>query len=117
MMKKLIISAAVIGLAGLTSCSTTEPLTATNNEMGEKEGRSTNTCLFGVATANADQMQSASRSGKGFNMISAGTCFNNKNHGVIDAARNGGISEVATVDLKKTNYVFFSKYELIVTGK
>lgn len=115
-MKKIIFGMLLISGGMFTSCSVTSPLTATNNEMGDKVGTSKNSCLFAFY-GNANTMASASTMGLGYNVISAGTCFNNKQYGIIDAARNGGISEVATVDLKKTNYWLFTKYELIVTGK
>lgn len=96
-------------LVTLSSCSTTVPLTATENPIGNKIGTSKTTCLFPVAppqtTASINML-----------LTSSGICFN-KNYSIYEAANEGGISEVATVDLKTTNYVFWTEYELVVTGK
>lgn len=88
---------------GLTvsSCSTIIPVTATNNPIGNKEGVSKTSILFGKA----------SRSNLGAGLVL------NKDYGVVDAAKKGGINKVATVDLKVTNYYIFTKAELIVTGE
>ena len=96
-MKKLIFAFALAGV--ITSCSTTYPLAATNNPIGSKVGTSTTGSL-----------------GPGFNGMPAGLVFNGK-FGVQDAVKNGKISSIASVDIKVTNYVFFSKYTLIVTGE
>ncbi|MDA7803121.1 TRL-like family protein [Crocinitomix sp.] len=95
-MKKLI-SAFIIGLVAV-SCSTVMPITATNNEIGDKVGESSTSCIFGVGG------------------ISSGL-VTNKNYGVQEAAKNGGLTTIATVDLKVQNFLFFTKNTLIVTGK
>ena len=87
----------IIGLVAM-SCTTTLPLTATNNEIGSKEGTSTSTCLFSVGG------------------ISSGIVLN-KNYGVQEAAKNGNLTTIATVDLKVQRFFFFTKNTLIVTGK
>ena len=47
-----------------------------------------------------------------------GIIFLNKDFGLKQAAKNGKItSAIATIDMKTTNYFFFSKRELIVTAK
>lgn len=97
-MKKIILFSAIAAL--ITSCQITRPYTATNNPIGSKTGVSKTTYLgasFGDNLAN-------------------GIIFNGK-FGVIDAARNGKITKVATVDVKTTNYVLFRKAEIIVTGE
>lgn len=91
----------------LASCTTISPITATENPMGDKVGKSKTNCLFPYYFADA---------GEGFSTISNGVCFN-KNYGVIEAAKKGGINKIATVDLKQSNYLFFSTFELIVTGE
>lgn len=107
-MKRLAINllgAAVIGL-GLSSCTITNPLTATNNPIGNKVGTSKNTCLFGYNYFGA---------GPGL-PTSYGICFNNGDYGIQEAAASAGIDKVATVDLKIQNLFFVTKFELIVTG-
>ncbi|MEX0965905.1 MAG: TRL domain-containing protein [Bacteroidia bacterium] len=106
----------ILGLmiAGFTSsCSTTLPLQATNNSIASKTGVSSNTCLLSTRyynPASGGTMPSSLR------MISNGLCFNG-NYGIREAAEDAGISQVATVDLKVTNYVLWLKWELVVTGE
>jgi len=93
-MKKTIKYVSAIAVAAiLTSCSVTTPLAVSHAPIGNKVGTSSTTVLFG-------------------------TWHMNKNWGIAEAARNGGIKGgVATVDQKFTNYIFFVKRELIVTGE
>ena len=108
-MKTLRLLSAVVFVGLMASCSITTPVTMTNNDMGTKVGVATNNCLsYGPPQRllNGELIP-----------VSGGWCFNDKKYSVADAARDGGISRVATVDLKITNYVFFYKYELIVTGE
>lgn len=93
----------LVGLAGLflSACTTILPVTATNNPIGSKTGTSKTSILFGGAN--------------GAN-LGAGLVFN-KDYGVIDAAKNGSIERVATVDIKVTDYIIFKKAEIIVTGE
>lgn len=91
----------LIALGFMASCSTTLPYAATNNPIGGKKGTSKTVILFGQATqAN----------------LGAGLVLN-KNYGVIEAAKKGKITNLATVDLKVTNYGFWIKAEIIVTGE
>lgn len=94
---KKIIGIFVVGLT-FASCSITSPVTATNNRIGDKVGISKTTCVFW---------------GGG---LSSGLVLNS-NYGVQEAAKKGGITTIATVDRKVTNFLFFSKLELIVTGE
>lgn len=89
------------------SCTTTMPLTATNNSIGSKEGSSTNKCFFAVPVVQAGPGQ----------VTSYGLCTNNKKYGIQQAAEDAGISRVATVDLKTQNLFFLTKFTLIVTGE
>ena len=100
MLKSKLLAIAVIAVV-LTSCSTIIPVTATNNPIGASVGKSKTTLVFGAASRNNLE-----------NGLST-----NKNYGVIEAAQNGNIDLIATVDLKITNFVFFQKVELIVTGE
>ena len=107
---KIFKSLLFLAVAGfLASCSFTQPITATNNPIGVKTGVATNNCLSWAPLSSIAQSQLVA--------VSGGLCFNDKKYGIYDAAMNGGISKVATVDLKSTNYIFFHKYELIVTGE
>lgn len=98
-MKKFtkIIAGLVVGLA-MASCATVSPVTATNNPIGDKVGKSETTCVFYIGG------------------LSSGLVMN-KNYGVVEAAKKGGITKIATVDLEVKNYVFFTKNTLIVTGE
>jgi TRL-like protein family len=94
-MKKNILSLATIVLftVVLTSCSVTIPLAVSDAKMGAKRGESTTTTIFGLIDLNSD-------------------------FGVKEAATNGKITgAIATVDIKVTNYYFFSKKTLIVTAE
>jgi len=91
----------LVAAAFMASCSTTLPYAATNNPIGDKKGKSSTVILFGTATqAN----------------LGAGLVLN-KNYGVIEAAKKGKITNLATVDLKVTNYGLWIKAEILVTGE
>jgi hypothetical protein len=98
-MKKIIIGIATIAL--VSSCSLTRPYAVTNNAIGEKTGVSKTTIIFGVSAGNT---------------LSTGI-VSNKDFGVIEAAKNGGINKIGSVDVKTTNFLFFQKVEIIVTGE
>lgn len=116
-MKKVALLMGVAFSLGLGSCTTISPITATNNSVGTKVGTASNTCIFTAGAAAAQAAPSVAGAGNGFNLISAGLCFNNGSYGIVDAAQNAGIERVGSVDLKTSWYVFFTKYELIVTGE
>lgn len=99
-MKKYILGTLVIGL--MASCSVTRPYAVTNNTIGSKQGVSKTNILFGASTGNT---------------LAAGLIVTNKNFGVIEAAKNGKLNTVATVDVKTTNFLFFQKVEVMVTGE
>jgi hypothetical protein len=94
----------------MASCSTTMPLTVTNNSIGTKVGVAKNNCLSYAPISFNSAMGD-------FYPASGGFCFNDKRYSLADAAKDGGISRIATVDLKMTNMILFYKYELIVTGE
>ena len=85
----------------LASCSITTPVTATNNRIGSKVGVSSATCLFPFTTTQS---------------LSSGIVLGNS-YSVADAAKNGGITKIATVDLKQQNFYLFQKNSIIVTGE
>lgn len=105
-MKKSFIYIAAILLISISSCTVTEPLLITNNKIGDKVGASKNSWVFAINYLGV---------GPG-TPTSYGICFN-KDYGPYEAALDGDIVKIATVDLKTTNYVFFTKYELIITGE
>jgi hypothetical protein len=98
MMKKYILGTLVIGL--MASCTITRPYAVTNNPIGSKRGVSKTSTFISYPSE-----------------LAAGVFVSNKNFGVIEAAKKGKINKVATVDVKKTNYLFFQKVEVIVTGE
>lgn len=87
----LVFIAAVMFLA---SCSFTAPVTATSNPVGSKVGQASTTQVLGFF-------------------------FDGGDASIQTAARNGGITEISTVDFKSTaGFLFiFWKYETIVTGE
>ncbi len=93
-MKKLktILAASTIALL-MASCSTTSPSMITQNSVGTKVGRSTGTVFLRVLAFGADWS-------------------------LQTAAKNGGISKIATVDTKVTNvFGIIWTFETIVTGE
>jgi hypothetical protein len=99
-MKKYILSGLIVGL--MASCTMTRPYTATNNSLGDKTGVSKTTLIFGSSSGDN---------------LGAGLIVTNKKFGVIEAAKKGGIDKIGAVDVKTTNYLFFSKVEIIVSGE
>jgi hypothetical protein len=96
---KVLIVATVAFLA--TSCTVVRPYAATNNEIGDAVGVSKTTIILGSSVG--DELE-------------VGMFSTNKNFGVIEAAKNGNIAKVATVDVKASNYYLFSTVKIIVTG-
>lgn len=99
-MKKILGGIAVIAL--VSSCSLTRPYAVTNNYIGNKQGVSKTTVIFGTSMGN---------------QLATGLFVTNKNFGVIEAAKKGDVKVIGAVDVKTTNYVFFQKVEVIVTGE
>lgn len=123
-MKRLYSILSVMLVSGLLmSCSTTTPLTATSNEVGDKKGTSSTTCLFSALTGVYSQARAASYyqprtlNATAGTATSRGVCFGLKDYGIHEAATNANINKVATVDLKQTNYLLWRQFELVVTGK
>ncbi len=87
------IIALIITMGVLSSCSLTLPVTATSNPVGSKVGIATATGYFGVL-------------------------FFDQDASIQQAAKNGGITEISTVDIKHTSVLnIVVTYETIVTGK
>ena len=89
-LKKYLALAIVVSF--LASCSVSGPLYVTNNTITKKRGVAHRTIFLGFTFGNTDL-------------------------GVITAAKNGGISKVATVDWKITSGFFRTTYETVVTGE
>jgi hypothetical protein len=107
MIKKLF---GIVGLALMvTSCTTVEPLTATNNAVGDKEGSVKNTCIFGTTQGLAGP--------GGSQLTSAGICLNNDEYFISEAATRADITQIGAVDIKTTNYLLWQEFELIVYGE
>ncbi len=123
-MKRLYSILSVMLLSGLLmSCSTTTPLTATSNPVGDKQGTSSTTCFFSWLTGVNIQAQETAYlqpntlKGQRGTPTSYGVCFGLKEYGVQEAATNGNIDKVATVDLRQTWYVLWKQYEIVVGGQ
>lgn len=92
-MKKIVYSLFLAGVIALQSCSLTLPVSATSNPLGSKVGKSTGTCYFYTLCFGADAS-------------------------IQEAARNGGITKISTVDLQTNNILgIIVVYKCIVTGE
>ncbi len=109
-MKNLKISLVALVVACLTSCSVTSPLHVTNNTIGSKVGKSSTGAIFTGSGASGVTPYN------GYAAMYHGLIFN-KDFSIYDAAKKGGISKIATVDLRVDWYVFFTKKTYIVTGE
>jgi len=94
---KKIIASLTVGLI-LASCSVINPLAVTNNTVGSKEGKSETVCVFYFGGASSGIVM-------------------NKDYSVAQAAKNGGITKIGSVDLEVKNFLIFTKNTLIVTGE
>lgn len=111
-MKNLKLSLAALIVACLTSCSITEPLYLTNNAIGSKVGKSSTGAI----------LSGAGRSSTAYAPLTGGVAqyhglIFNHDFSIYDAAKKGGISKIATVDLRIDWYVLFTKKTYIVTGE
>ncbi len=94
MLKKMRIFFVLVAItAMMSSCALTLPVNATSNPVGEKVGTAKATGYFGVLFFDADAS-------------------------IRTAAKNGGITEISTVDIKQTSILnIIVTYETIVTGE
>lgn len=92
-MKKIInyIIVAVVAIA-MTSCSITYPGMVTRNSVGTKVGIASRKIFLGLAFGQTDLS-------------------------LTKAAKNGGITKIATVDYKISGGLFSKTYSTIVTGE
>lgn len=111
-MKALKLTIITLAVAALSSCSITQPLYLTNNAIGSKVGKSTTGSIFGAGASSAGRYAPM----YGYSAGYYGLTFN-KNFGIYEAAKQGGISKIATVDMRTDWYVFFTKRTYIVTGE
>ena len=82
-----------VGIALLSSCSLTLPVTATSNTVGSKVGTATATGYLGILFFDADAS-------------------------IQKAAKAGNITKISTVDLQKTSLLnIIVTYKTIVTGE
>jgi hypothetical protein len=91
--KNVIIGLVIVVAFAFVSCSSASPYWVTNNAIGTKVGKSSGTCYFRVL------------------------CFN-QDWSIQAAAKNGGITKIATVDIKKSNVLgIIWTFETTVTGE
>ncbi|WP_298769459.1 TRL-like family protein [uncultured Fibrobacter sp.] len=105
MKKAILLASAIASAAALSGCAVAAapltgviytdmdyPITATATEQGSKTGEASATSILGIiATGNAS---------------------------VAEAAKNGGITKVKTVDVKATSIIgIYAKYTVVVTGE
>lgn len=110
-MKMKLILTVFLSAVLLSSCMVTTPFMVTNNPVGKKEGRSSTISFFsGQAAATSHYAPAAAR------QMYHGLILN-QDFGIAEAAKNGKISKIATVDFKVSSFVFFTKQEFIVTGE
>ena len=93
MLKRVKMVVALIAMTlVMSSCALTLPVNATSNPVGEKVGTAKATGFFGYIFFGADAS-------------------------IRTAAKNGGITEISTVDVKESNILgLITSYETIVTG-
>lgn len=86
------LGALLLVAAFFTGCSITLPVSATSNEIGPKVGTASATGYFGVL-------------------------FFNQDASIQTAAKNGGITKISTVDIKRKDVLgIITTFETIVTG-
>ncbi len=89
--KSIVALLAVVAI--MSSCSLTLPVNATSNPIGDKVGTAVATGYLGILFFKADAS-------------------------IQSAAKNGGITQISTVDIKQTSILgLIITYETIVTGK
>lgn len=91
-MKKIILTIGAAALLAFSSCTVSYPGLATSNSVGSKVGTAERTIILGIMLGHTDL-------------------------GIATAAKNGGITKVATVDTSITGGLFKTTYRTIVTGE
>lgn len=86
-------AAAIVSAAMCVSCSTTTPITATSNPVGNKCGEASTTRILGIFGGST-------------------------NMGINAAAKNGGITKISHVDQSSYSFLgLYSKYTVRVYGE
>lgn len=93
MKTRIAIVAALLIIMLLAACSMNRPVAATSNPLGSKTGIYSQTSILGYPPV----------------MSKVGA--------ISQAARNGGITKISTVDYNVTWSIFTVTYETIVTGE
>ncbi|MDA3882536.1 MAG: hypothetical protein PF481_04590 [Bacteroidales bacterium] len=91
-MRKLLLTIGAAALFALSSCTVSYPGFATSNPVGSKVGVAERTIILFFA-------------------------FGHTNLGIEQAAKNGGITKVATVDTSIAGGLFSVTYKTTVTGE
>jgi outer membrane lipoprotein SlyB len=95
-MKKVLVFLAILVVLALTGCTSTAPLDLTNNTVGSKVGESSGTVILGGIFTKDLVVD----------------------YSIQTAAKNAGITRVATVDTKVYKvFNFVTTYTTIVTGE
>lgn len=124
-MKTFKVSLFILLTSLITSCAVTKPYLLTNNPIGSKTGKSTSVCLFAggfIDCSMPAQNPVANPYTRALSKnVFEGSVTNgimlNQNLSVAEAAREAGITKIATVDIRTDWYVLFSKKTYIVTGE
>ena len=94
-MKRVLASLVLaLGLIALVGCATTVPIAATANTVGSKTGTATEMWI-----------------------LTYPPLASSANGGIANAAKNGGISKISTVDYKFRTFFVVSWTDTIVTGE
>ncbi len=91
MKKKIFLLLSIVII--LSACSYNRPVCATEHPVGSKTGKFTQIAMFRYMPSETDAVA------------------------IQEAAKNGGITKISTVDYIVTYYLFTTKYETIVTGE
>ena len=95
----------------ISSCTVTYPFMVTNNSLGTKIGRSKSVVIFSGSHAKTTKLGAYQT-----HTLYSGILLN-KNFGIVEAAKKGGISKIGAVDYKVTSYLFYVTTEFIVAGE
>lgn len=88
-----VVLAALLIVVGLSACTMNMPISATSNPVGSKVGESEGIGILMFITMYGDAT-------------------------IVNAAKNGGITKISTVDFKVDNILgIYQKYTCVVTGE
>lgn len=92
MKKTILVLLAVLAVLAVVGCTTTVPYDVTNNSVGSKVGEASASVYIWTFSGDFD-------------------------YSLQTAAKNAGISKIATVDLRVKNFLVGKTYTTIVTGE